>query len=220
MIRPQKRRGPADEAELDLLTARCRALKRTQSNYQATDWSDPTWRVFLLVLDKQNTEPSIKKSRDHYQKAFPDGLTLANLAQLVEGFPDNREGNLALARSIWGNNHGPRASELRGFLAFLGRLNVGDYAGLRAWAVNASFLDFENKVPGLDIGMFKYLQLMHGVDTLKPDVHILRFVETAIGRKLSPHNTVAALEEVARRIEWSAQELDASIWEARKRGAG
>jgi hypothetical protein len=51
------------------------------------------------------------------------------------------------------------------------------------------------------------------VETVKPDVHILRFVSDAIGRPVTELEAVESLEEVAKRLDLSPRVLDWSIWE-------
>jgi hypothetical protein len=58
-----------------------------------------------------------------------------------------------------------------------------------------------------------------GVETVKPDVHVLRFVSRAIGRPTSEDEAVLALETVAGRLGVRANVLDWSIWE-QERSAG
>jgi hypothetical protein len=58
-----------------------------------------------------------------------------------------------------------------------------------------------------------------GVDTIKPDVHVLRFVSGAIGRRVTQDEAVTSLETIARRLGTSARLLDANIWAFRARGA-
>ena len=64
----------------------------------------------------------------------------------------------------------------------------------------------------MGIALFKWLQLRVGVDTVKPDVHILNFISKAVGRKVSPADAVIDLELVARKLKRKAARLDAAIW--------
>jgi hypothetical protein len=61
--------------------------------------------------------------------------------------------------------------------------------------------------------------MRQGVDTVKPDVHVHRFVEAALGRGLSDTDAVMVLTEAARRLGRSATRLDWAIWEAGRLGA-
>ena len=51
-----------------------------------------------------------------------------------------------------------------------------------------------------------------GVGTIKPDVHVLAFVEATLGFPLSDTEAVAILEKVARDLGIRAAQLDATIW--------
>lgn len=61
--------------------------------------------------------------------------------------------------------------------------------------------------------------MRQGVDTVKPDVHVHRFAEAAIGRRLSEEEDVRVVTEAAHQLELRAYELDWRIWEA-SRGGG
>jgi hypothetical protein len=52
-----------------------------------------------------------------------------------------------------------------------------------------------------------------GIDTVKPDVHVMRFVRGAVGRNVSEADAIAALGEAARALGTTATRLDWSIWE-------
>ncbi len=58
-----------------------------------------------------------------------------------------------------------------------------------------------------------------GVETVKPDVHVLRFVGGAIGRAVAETEAVVALEAVAARMNVPARLLDWSIWEIQRGGS-
>ena len=61
--------------------------------------------------------------------------------------------------------------------------------------------------------------MRQGVETIKPDVHILRFVQTAIGRAVADTVAVEALIKAARDLERAVHEMDWAIWETGRGGA-
>jgi hypothetical protein len=72
-------------------------------------------------------------------------------------------------------------------------------SGGRAAAYPADFeKDFKGRAPNLAFAAFKWLVKRMGVDTIKPDVHVLAFVEATLGFPLSDTAAVAILEKVAR----------------------
>jgi len=54
------------------------------------------------------------------------------------------------------------------------------------------------------------------VPTIKPDVHVRRFVESTIHRSPTDDEIVQALEKVATGLGLKAYELDWRIWEYQK----
>jgi hypothetical protein len=50
------------------------------------------------------------------------------------------------------------------------------------------------------------------VDTIKPDVHVLTFVEATLGFRLSNTEAVAILDKAAQNLGIRAAQLDAQIW--------
>ncbi|MEO0080898.1 MAG: hypothetical protein ABIL25_01230 [candidate division WOR-3 bacterium] len=69
------------------------------------------------------------------------------------------------------------------------------------------------RIKGLGYAVYQWLVMRLGVESVKPDVHVLRFVARTIGRKLSPEDTVALVRQVARDMKLKAYELDWRIWE-------
>ncbi len=57
--------------------------------------------------------------------------------------------------------------------------------------------DSINSVKGIGIATFRYLQMLLGVDTVKPDVHIINFFEEQIGKRFNKNKTILAFTELA-----------------------
>lgn len=66
--------------------------------------------------------------------------------------------------------------------------------------------------------VFQWLVMRQGVDTVKPDVHVHRFAEVAVGRRLSDADTVAVVVGAAHRLGMKAYQLDWAIWEHSRGG--
>jgi hypothetical protein len=54
---------------------------------------------------------------------------------------------------------------------------------------------------------------------VKPDVHVRRYTEAAVGRKLTDQDVIELTTKAARSIGIKAFELDWRIWEASRGGA-
>ena len=101
---------------------------------------------------------------------------------------------------LWNYHHWRRAQELRGLVAYFRERDVTDLASLRAWAEGSTSKDFVGHIKGLGPTVYQWLVMRAGVETIKPDVHVLRFVSAAIGRPVNEAEAVHALEEVAGRL--------------------
>ena len=131
-----------------------------------------------------------------------DVRTIDDLEEVLVRYPDTQPGNTELARYLWGNTTGGGRMSFAGSRAFRS-IGVLDGESLRAWA-QAS--EFEGRVKGLGPAVYQWLVMRQGVDTVKPDVHVRRFAEAAVGRSLSE-------------ADIKAFELDWRIWEAPRGGA-
>jgi hypothetical protein len=205
-----------DEKELGALVSRCRAVPLTENKYVATDFV-----VALLetVMDYQNASTTVQRAGTHFADNRWDEIrTLDDLERVLARFPADRGGNDELALYLWGYHHWRRAQELRGLVAYFRERNVTDLAALKAWAVASSTDDFVGHIKGLGTAVYHGLVMRLGVETVKPDVHILRFVSDAIGRPVNELEAVKALEQVAQRLDLSPRTLDWSIWEYQRAG--
>jgi len=71
-------------------------------------------------------------------------------------------------------------------------------------------------VKGLGQAIYRWLVMRLGVETVKPDVWILRFVAKCLARPVSEDEAVTSLEKIAKHLGISARRLDWSIWEFMK----
>ena len=200
-----------DAKELAKLVSRCRAVALTENEYVATDFV-----VALLetVMDYQNATTTVQRAGTYFADNRWDEIrTLDDLERVLARFPADQGGNDELAQYLWGYHHWRRAQELRGLVAYFRERSVTDLSALRAWAVASTPYDFVGHIKGLGIAVYHGLVMRLGVETVKPDVHILRFVSDAIGRPVNELEAVEALEQVAKRLGFSARTLDWSIWE-------
>jgi len=200
-----------DEKELTELVSRCRRVPLTENEYVASDFV-----VALLetVMDYQNPTTTVRRAGSYFEDNRWDEIrTLDDLEGVLARFPADQGGNDALARYLWGYHHWRRAQELRGLVAYFRERRVTDLAALKEWAATTTSEDFIGHIKGLGTAVYHGLVMRLGVETVKPDVHILRFVAGAVGRPVNEPEAVAALEEVAKRLDLSPRTLDWSIWE-------
>lgn len=151
------------------------------------------------------------------------------LKELVDSYPNTKTGNMALASHLWDNQMWTRAKFLRVLLREFEQRGVRGQKSLTRWLAGA---DFKEDIEGqfisrhrskgktryhsIGIKLFHWLCLRCGIDTVAPDVWILKFVSSTIGRKASPEESVQALVSIAKTQGRKAYRLDAAIWNAQR----
>jgi hypothetical protein len=213
---------PLSEQEIQRFVAECGKLRIPDVSQEFEPYTDYITNVLLTVLDLQMQNTVVENSIRHYKKLrFTEIRSLDELELELARFPDTRDGNKAAAMYLWGNNHWARIGWLRGFVRFLRSEDLTSQEKLRAWAVDCEFeRDFQGRVKYLGIAACQWLRIRLGVDTVKPDVHVHRFVKEATGRSLSDVAVIAVVEEAAKRLGVSARALDLAIWESGRGGPG
>jgi hypothetical protein len=207
------------DTEMQLLLDACGKLSPAKGNYLETDYVS---NLFLTVLDFMMHGAVVGKAIDYYAAHERARIrTCDELRAVLERYTDDENGNRALAQHLWGNNHWTRAALLRRLTDFLGGIGVTDQRALKEWADRSDFRrDFRGKVKGLGHAVYQWLVMRQGIETVKPDVHLHRFVTKVIGRECGDEELVCALEHVAERLHLKAYELDWRIWEHERGGAG
>jgi hypothetical protein len=175
--------------------------------------------VLSTVLDIQMSTTAVVRALEHFKARHGTRIRgMRDLRRAIGRFPDNQPGNTALAQYLWGYNLWTRAHMLRDLVDYFDALGIRDQESLRAWAAGSDFQrDFEGKVKGLGLAAYKALVMRLGVDTVKPDTHVRRFVEAAIGRRATDAEVVTLVEAAARQLGLPAAELDWRIWEYQRR---
>jgi len=197
------------DRELDALEHAASSIPLSSFEFVADDY---VLALFDTVLDYQNQAAAIQKAEDHYREQHDREIrTLDDLEAVLGRFPEDREGNDELAQYLWGNHHWRRAQELRGLVRYFRERNVTTLRQLRTWATKSQQEDFVGHIKGLGPAVYRSLAMRMGVDTVKPDVHVLRFVSAAIGRTATQAEAVEGLTEAAARLGLPARDLDWSV---------
>jgi len=193
--------------------------------------TDPIWRaspaakVIDCVLSLRKPYKSVVEPR---VKAFvarhPDVTACAALQQLIMSYPSPVEFH---AQELSMKSSG-KASALVGVLDYLvdiqrrfdGHTEDERLSAWARWARPGDYLMLD--VNGFKLAGFQYLRMLFGAETTKPDVHILRYVESVLGRPVAGHpskevQAVYAIERAGELLGQSVRSIDVAIWE---RGSG
>jgi hypothetical protein len=168
------------------------------------------------VLDYMLQTPVVVKALEYYKAHRWDEIrSLDDLEAVLARYGADKQGNTDLALYLWGYKLWTRADQLRGLARHFRAVGVTDQGSLRRWARRSTFeADFQGKVKGLGLAVYQALVMRQGVDTVKPDVHVRRFAEAAVGRRLNDREVVGLVTEAATRLGLRPIELDWRIWEA------
>ena len=201
------------ERELGRLSVECRKLPEG-NDYRVDDYIT---NLFITVLDFRMRAEAVDSALAFYQETRSRELsTHKELADIMGRFPDTKSGNLELANYLWNNNHWTRAKFLRELLKYFRGRKVRGMGTLSAWARRIDFQAVKGQVKteehSMGYAILKWLQIRLGIDTVKPDVHVKKFVSDCIGRKVKDEETVEAVEVIARELKIPAFRLDAAIW--------
>ena len=204
--------------DIDRVVEAARDIPPAEGSYIEDDY---VLNLMETVLDYQMDTKAVVQAPEHYkQHHWKELRTREDLRALFVQYPEDKEGNTALAQYLWGYNMWTRAQQLRDLMVFFRRAAVVDQPSLKAWAERSDFRrDFEGKVKGLGIAVYHWLVMRQGVDTVKPDVHVRRLAEGAVGRPLSDQDVIEAVTKAAHQLGKKAFELDWAIWEASRGGA-
>jgi len=207
--------------ETNLLKEACKALG-PGADHTCNDYVQ---NLMNMALDFQMHTEVVTSSVDHFNNKH--GFTThAQLRKLIDAYPNTQQGNSDLAKNLWNNNHWTRAEFLRAIFEFLEGKGIRGQVTLNRWVLAAELEQdvralFEKNVQGqirtshhsIGFTLFQWMRLRHGQNTVKPDLHVLNFVENAIGRRPSIYQAVDWLETVAKSLKRKAPRLDAAIWE-------
>ncbi|MCX7256486.1 MAG: hypothetical protein NTZ64_07035 [Polaromonas sp.] len=194
-----------------LLTA-CKELG-SGPDYTCDDYIQ---NIMNMALDFQMNSKVVGASVDYFNETH-GAKSHRKLRSLVNSFQNTKEGNIDLAIYLWNYKHWTRAKFLRKILDFFESHGIRGQRSLNRWVLAA---DFERDVQGqikteehsIGFALFHWMRLRHGVNTVKPDVHVLKFVENAIGRRPSNQEAVDGLTSAAKSLRRKASRLDAAIW--------
>lgn len=199
--------------EYNLILKECKDLPPATGMYLVKDYLT---NLFLTVLDFQMHNVAVEKAIAYYKdKQWNEIRNLNDLKRLLSKYADDREGNTAVAEYLWGNHYWTRVSLLRKLVAYFESIGVTSQDVLDHWAETSSFeRDFKGRITGMGYAIYQWLIMRQGIATVKPDIHVRRFVQSLINRSdFTDNELVVVLEKVANQLSLKAYELDWRIWE-------
>ena len=204
--------------DIDRVAAESATLPPATGNYLEDDF---VMNLLATVVDYMMHTTAVVRALTHFRSTrWDDVRTMDDLTATFARFPDDKEGNVALALYLWDYKLWTRAAQLRALTTYFATIGVTNQDALRDWAARSDFRrDFEGQVKGLGIAVYQWLVMRQGVGTVKPDVHLHRFAEAALARRLTDVEVIDVVTGAASTLGIKAYELDWRIWEAQRQGA-
>ncbi len=201
--------------EYSMILQKCSEIPPAKGMHLVHDYIE---NLLLTVLDFQMHNTAVENAIAHYRdNRFNEIRTLDDLKRLLSQYADDKEGNIAVAQYLWGNKHRKRVSLLRKLAAYFESIGVADQEALSRWAKESEFHNnFEDRIPGMAYTIYQWLIMRQGVETVKPDVHLMNFVKSIVHHSVTKDELVGVLEKVAKELGLKAYELDWKIWEYEK----
>ena len=171
----------------------------------------------VLSLNRKYEEfvaPRLKTFKDKH----PEIQHVEDLAQFITSYSTPH----AFMHEELNFNYEDRANTLQSVVEFVCKIveempNVPEEDVLKQWAIQASPQDYQKlNIRGFGIAGFQYLRMLFGADTIKPDIHIIRFASKILERNVTDIESILLLEAAAKHIGLSARAVDRYIW---KRGS-
>ena len=202
-----------DEHDVERVAEAGESLAPVQTPYLEEDF---VMNLLETVLDYQQRTNTVVNALEYFRaNRWTEIRTLDDLDAALSKFHDDEQGNTALARYLWNYAFWTRAGQLRGLARYFRSIGVVDQEALKTWAHDSDFRShFRGQVKGLGPAVYQSLVMRQGVETVKPDVHVRRFTEKAVGRRLNDDDVVDVVTRAARLLNLKANEFDWRIWEA------
>ena len=211
-----------DKSEIERLVLQAKSLPRAGTVYVDTELIPC---LLTTVIDFQMQTSAVGNALQYFQDHESKQVrTLEDLQVVFSHFPDDdRDANTRIATFLCGYKLWTRMGLLRALISWMRCNKIEDLADLQQWTVTSDFKrDFEGQVRyraegrtyGLGLAVYSSLIMRLGVESVKPDIRLRRFVETTIGRKVNDLEIVSGLIEVAQHLGTSALQLDWAIWES------
>ncbi len=198
--------------EYNLILQKCKEVPPAQGMYLIDDYIE---NLMLTILDFQMHNVAVYKAIKYYRdNRFNEIRTINELKHLLSKYADDKENNTAVAQYLWGNRYWNRVSLLRKLVAYFESIGVTSQEALSQWAKESNFQDdFEGKIPGMAYAIYQWLVMRLGIETIKPDTHLIDFLKSIIHHSFTEKELVDVLEKVAKELGLKAYELDWEIWE-------
>jgi hypothetical protein len=198
-------------SDIDKLSTYLITLPLEIDNYEdGYEYNNPVLTLVDAVL-------SINRNYNNFVKPRLEIIKTSGISSFDQ-LKDRLDEGAESFMEFWNYNHLERVDILKNLLSFYisfkKKNNLdNDIETLNLWAEQSSVESFKEwNIKGIGFTTYQYLRMLCGADTVKPDIHIFRVIEKALGRKLSTKDCVLLIERTSKEMNVSARSLDHAIW--------
>lgn len=151
----------------------------------------------------------------NFQENYSDINTLSKLQKLI------KNSSVEEFSKIWNYNH-PQRIEILSTLV----QNLINFANIKssdspeielkklyAWANSVDVQNFKDfNVPGIGIATYQYIRMLLRAKTVKPDVHIKKYITSVINKRLNDFDTIDIFEKACKSENIDIAKADHSLW--------
>ena len=185
------------------------------SQEDLVDFRPPAIKVIHCVLSLRASYDKVVAPRlETFASTYPDVQQINDLANFMEGFQTPYE----FIHQELNYNSERKAKMLQQVVEFLCEIvqetpNISEEEVFRQWAIQAKPQEcYTLNIKYFKLAGFQYLRMLFGSDTVKPDVHIIRFLSKLLNRNVSRIEAIFLLEVASKRLDLSVQAVDNFIW--------
>lgn len=212
-----------DESDIAAVATRLEQIvPNTASSESPGQLRPPAVRVIHCVLSLNRSYNFVLPRLEAFMDSHPDTQRVVELANLMDSYPTPH----AFVKQELNYNHEDRARILQAVVKYVCTIVEGtpiasEEEALKQWAIQVKPQDYQTlNIKGFGLAGFQYLRILFGADTIKPTVHIKRFISDILNRKASDVESLFLLESASKRTSLSVRAVDLFIWDRGTRGKG
>ena len=214
------------QERITTILARIREIKRDPlPRDSAVLDHTPAVKVINSVLSLGMGYKKVEPKLDAFQKNNPDVIQVSELADFMTRYQEPID---LLTQEFRYNRHKPKnirkANAINSVCEKLCDIinaspSVPEEDAIRQWALRAKPKCYRVwDIKEFRIAGFQWLRMLFGADTSKPDTHILNFLADTLNEKFPQTSdkkkleAVELIEETSAHSEFSARDIDRTIW--------
>lgn len=167
-------------------------------------------RIMRVVLAAHRKDSSVKRFMENVKRDAPN-LTMNELKNELK-----ENDWKSFAAKGWWHRDERKFNTLKELVTYFQNLNLepvpSDEDRLKQWAVSFDLASWKTdpirQIRGIGLATVQHLRLEFGIDTVKPDTHVLQVLSKEFGAKVTRVEAIQLVEEIAAITNRKPREVD------------